>query len=291
MLTNINQTNLNMNTFINQIYEEFEARDKKFTQHKKENIAQSKEMIHWMGPKIEELNQFLKTYEFGTNEEEIHFFKYIKPKIMSRFMFYKEVLRMEVAKPPSKILQSKYYENELERNARYFKREYKIYEYYRANAIELDVFYFTRIAQKNILETECFEMNIEPRITTCYDFKLAKIMATEAIETFIENQITYLNAPTDKHESPFVSKWHWSGSKTDLTELIYALHSKKIINNGNTDIMELATDLGKLLNIELNQTIYRNYTDIKSRKITKTKFLDSLSESLSNKIIEEELKL
>lgn len=280
-----------MNAFINQIYKEFEAGDNKFIQCKNGNIAQAKELIHWVSPQIESLNNYLKTYDFGTNEEEIHFFKYIKPKIMSRFMFYKEVLRIEVAKPPSKILQSKYYENELEKNARFFKRERKIYEYYRANANELDLFYFTRNAQKNILETECFQMNIDPRITTCYDFKLAKIMASEAIETFIENQITFLNAPTDQTKSQFVSKWHWSGSKTDLTELIYALHSKKIINNGNTDIMELATDLGKLLNIELNQTIYRNYTDIKSRKITKTKFLDSLSESLSNKIIEEELKL
>lgn len=272
--------------FSNQILNEIEQKNRNFHQHKKEYIRHAKEIILWAEPRIEELNQHLKTYQFRTEEEEIHFFKKVKPKIMAIVIFYKEVLRIEVAKPPGKVLQNKYYKNALEKSTEYFKKEPKIYKYYRANAETYDTLYFTRDTQKDVLETENFHINIDSRITTCYDYKIAKIMAAEAIADFIEEQIAHLNQP--QKEKPFLSKWQWTGSKTDLTELIYALHTKKSINNGNADIMEIATDLGKLLNIDLNQSIYRNYTDIKSRKITKTKFLDALSESLNNKILEEE---
>lgn len=273
---------------MNQLYEEMEQKNRNFHQHKKEYICQAKEIILWAEPRIEKLNQLLKNHQFSTVEEEIHFFKKVKPKIMSRVIFYKEVLRIEVAKPPGKVLQNKYYKNALEKSTEYFKKEPKIYKYYRAKAETYDALYFTRNAQKDLLETENFHINIDSRITTCYDYKIAKIMAAEAIADFIEEQIAHLNKPQQLQEKPFLSKWQWTGSKTDLTELIYALHTKKSINNGNADIMEIATDLGKLLNVELKQSIYRNYTDIKSRKITKTKFLDALSESLTNKILEEE---
>lgn len=272
--------------FSNQILNEIEQKNRNFHQHKKECIRHAKEIILWAEPQIEELNQHLKTYQFRTEEEEIHFFKKVKPKIMAIVIFYKEVLRIEVSKPPGKVLQNKYYKNALEKSTEYFKKEPKIYKYYRANADTYDTLYFTRDTQKDVLETENFHINIDSRITTCYDYKIAKIMAAEAVADFIEEQIAHLNQP--QKEKPFHNKWQWTGSKTDLTELIYALHTKKSINNGNADIMEIATDLGKLLNIDLNQSIYRNYTDIKNRKITKTKFLDALSESLNNKILEEE---
>jgi hypothetical protein len=82
---------------------------------------------------------------------------------------------------------------------------------------------------------------------------------------------------------------NWTGNKIDLTEVIYALHHQKVINGGNIEIKELATYFGKVFNIDLEETIYRNYTDIKNRKNVKTKFLNHLSEDLNIKIIEEEL--
>lgn len=277
-----------MNEFINKIYDAFENKKQNFNDHKKECIPQAKEIIQWAKPLIDELNQYLKTHEFESEAAEIYFFKKVKPKIMAQFIFYNEVLRIEAAKPPSKALQNKYYKNELEKIIDYFKKEHNMYKYYRANGNEFDALYFTRNSQKNILETECFQMNIAPRISTCYDFKLAKIMSNDVIAAFIENQIIYLNTAKKATGNTYHSKWRWTGTKTDLTELIYALHAKKSINNGNTDIMEIATDLGKLLNIEICQTIYRNFTDIKNRKTSKTRFLDTISESLLNKIQEEE---
>jgi hypothetical protein len=59
------------------------------------------------------------------------------------------------------------------KSTEYFKKEPKIYKYYRANAETYDTLYFTRVTQKDVLETENFHINIDSQITTCYDYKIA----------------------------------------------------------------------------------------------------------------------
>ena len=83
--------------------------------------------------------------------------------------------------------------------------------------------------------------------------------------------------------------YSWSGSKIDLVELIYALKHSGLINNGNTEVKELATHLGKVFNIELEDNIYRIYQDIKLRKTVRTKFLNKLADNLNQKLNEEDL--
>ncbi len=69
----------------------------------------------------------------------------------------------------------------------------------------------------------------------------------------------------------------WTSSKVALTELIYALHHNRVINNGNTDIKEIALALQQLLNFDLGE-FYRNLCwKSKARKLSRTKFLDELA--------------
>jgi hypothetical protein len=72
------------------------------------------------------------------------------------------------------------------------------------------------------------------------------------------------------------SKLFWTGSKTDLTELIYALHSSGAINSGTADIKELASAFEQIFNIELGN-YYHTFIEIRARKSSKTKFLDMLT--------------
>lgn len=75
------------------------------------------------------------------------------------------------------------------------------------------------------------------------------------------------------------SRLFWTANKTDLVELIYALHTTGAINSGTADIKEMASVCERLFNIELGD-YYRTYLEIRSRKINQTKFLDKLKESL-----------
>jgi len=76
------------------------------------------------------------------------------------------------------------------------------------------------------------------------------------------------------------SKLFWTGSKTNLIELIYALQSRGTINSGTADIKEIALMCEQVFNIELGN-YYHTFIEIRSRKSNRTKLLDNLKESLS----------
>lgn len=79
----------------------------------------------------------------------------------------------------------------------------------------------------------------------------------------------------------------WTISKTALTELIYALYSKSVFNNGNADIKQIAQSFEAFFNIDLGD-FYHTYLELKNRKINRTKFIDSLREGLIQKMEEED---
>ena len=81
----------------------------------------------------------------------------------------------------------------------------------------------------------------------------------------------------------------WTASKTALTELIYALYSHGVFNNGNTDIKLIAKTFEEAFNIELGD-FYHAFMELKARKINRTKFLDSLCEALIKKMDEKDEK-
>lgn len=79
----------------------------------------------------------------------------------------------------------------------------------------------------------------------------------------------------------------WTSSKTALTELIYALHSKSSFNNGNTDIKHIAKIFELVFNVDLGD-FYHTFLELKNRKINRTKFLDTLREGLMQKMEEQD---
>ncbi|WP_394366359.1 RteC domain-containing protein [Chryseobacterium shandongense] len=66
-------------------------------------------------------------------------------------------------------------------------------------------------------------------------------------------------------------------------ELLYALHLSKSFNGGNIEFGEIVKAVESVLKIDLGN-FYKTVSEIKSRKITKTKFLQLLSDNLINEI-------
>lgn len=271
------------------LLEEYLQKKNQLNALKKNRISCCKVYILWAESKIAELHEKLKDYEFEDEQDEINFFKKIKPFIISKLIFEKEVLRIETNKPLGKTQKRKYFEEELKKISAYPQKDIKFYQYYRSDTKENDAIYFTRSSKKNIFETECFLVSSDPRLSTCYDYKVAKIKAFDELEKYLENQISALKNKNISHSEQFeMPKINWTGSKIDLIELVYALHLQKVFNGGNTDIKEISAYIGKMFNIEIEENIYRNYLDLKTRKSGHTKFLDSLSEILNKKIVCEE---
>src|SRR5690606_15112182 len=82
-----------------------------------------------------------------------------------------------------------------------------------------------------------------------------------------------------KPESPIV----WTGSQSDLVELLYALAESGSFNNGDIQIKTLVLYFQNVFQVDLKY-YYHKYTDISNRKKERTVFLDRLRTKLIKKM-------
>jgi hypothetical protein len=119
------------------------------------------------------------------------------------------------------------------------------------------------------------------------EFSLAELLAKEQIIEYLESELDKIENPPKENINISNSDLQWTGTKFELIELIYALHHQKVINHGRVDLKELAKQFYKTLNIDYEENIYRYYSDIKLRKTNKTRFMQSLSDNLNQKLSQE----
>ena len=222
--------------------------------------------------KIADLKQFVVKIGFKDINEEIHFFKNLKPTIVSKLIYYNAIYKIETKKPNDAKAIRKYFRKELKKLKRYFDNNLEFYKYYRTNNSFVDekLFVLGKHDIKLSLDTVYFET--DHRFSTSHDYKAAKIIANDLIQLYLEDQLnnTNYNCNHKKSNNPPLN---WTGNKTALTELIYALYSQGVFRNA--DIKVIAKTFESTFNISLGD-FYHTFMELKSRKINRTKFLDSL---------------
>lgn len=165
----------------------------------------------------------------------------------------------------------------------FFDNNLEFYKYYRTNNSFIDEKLFSRHKYDIKLSLDSFYFETDHRFSTSHDYKVAKIMANDQIQVYFEDQLNNINQKKTLDSSIM----NWTGSKTALAELIYALHSQGVLNNGNTDIKLIAKTFESTFNISLGD-FYHTFMELKSRKINRTKFLDSLRDALIRKMDEQD---
>ncbi|AYO58003.1 hypothetical protein CO230_07615 [Chryseobacterium sp. 6424] len=65
--------------------------------------------------------------------------------------------------------------------------------------------------------------------------------------------------------------------------MLYALHADGVFNNGAVELKDVAENFEKLFNIDLGQ-FHRTFLEIRIRKSSKTKFLDTLKDTLEKRM-------
>ena len=231
---------------------------------------------------------FLKTKDIS-KEDEIYFFKNSKPYVFSKLIYYVKLFSIESKRPrSSNKSQIKYFNNHIDKLQIYFNDNLEFYHYFRRGAKFLDEEYFLRGKADLRLFPESLSFFTDERFSSSHDTTVATILAYDMLIVHLKTEIDKLenNNTMEANYNVFKnqSKLFWTGNKTDLIELIYALHSSGSINSGTADIKELASVFEQVFNIELGD-YYRTFLEIKSRKINQTKFIDKIKESLSNKMI------
>ncbi|MBJ7881616.1 RteC domain-containing protein [Gelidibacter salicanalis] len=220
---------------------------------------------------------------FDSKNEEISFFKHIKPQIFSRLIYYVRLFNIESKRPRSSSkFQIRYLNNHIDKLQVFFNDNLEFYHYYRRGATTLDEEYFIRGKSDLRLPTESYHFFIDEQFSTCQDTTVATIIAYDMLIVYLQQEIEKLQTSTDTYNKSMKqssSKLFWTGSKTELTELIYALHSSGAINSGTADIKELASLFEQMFNIGLGN-YYHTFIEIRARKSNKTKFMDKLKDSL-----------
>ena len=91
-------------------------------------------------------------------------------------------------------------------------------------------------------------------------------------------------------ESTYKHCRKWTGKIIDLVEIIYAIDTKKCVDNGNISIIELSDHIGQCFGVCFKDC-YSSYIDIRRRKNnSRTYFLDDLSKSLNDRMDNEDEK-
>ncbi|KUG10698.1 MULTISPECIES: RteC domain-containing protein [Weeksellaceae] len=236
--------------------------------------------------KLEEIKKYIKKTGFKNEEDEIMFFKQLKPQLVSKLIYFNSIYKIETKRPRGGDKTIKKYLNvELSKIKRFFDANLEFYKYYRTNSTHLDHKFFLRGKHDIKLSLDTYYFEADHNFTTSHDYKVAKIIANDLIQVYLEDQLNNNNQRKIFENPPL----NWTGSKTSLIELIYSLQSQGSIDNGNADIKIIAKTFENMFNVNLGD-FYHSYLELKARKMNRTKFLDSLRDALIKRMDEQDEK-
>lgn len=175
----------------------------------------------------------------------------------------------------------KYLNNELLKLKLFFDNNLDFYRYYRTGNNYLDYKYFVRGNFDIKLTLDTFYFEVDRTFSTSHDFKVAEILAHDLIQVYLEDKLLNIEnkEPKEKSQVNHKSRQTWTGSKVALIELLYALHSEGVFNNGASDLKDVAEYFENVFDIDLGQ-YHRAFLEIRVRKSDATKFLNTLKEKL-----------
>lgn len=235
-------------------------------------------LIECAGRCVGELKRYVVRRKFRSLREEITFFKRIKPDFISRFLYFRKLFKIqlfEIANPNDAKLA--FYREQLQRNQRFLVRHQELYHYVLSGAEENDELYFSRKGSSAATMAE-----FDERFSTKYDQIVSRIRCAEMLSSYVLAGIQKIENPGPE---AVTSALTWTGAKTDLVELIYALQASEVFNKGNAGVKQIATQFESMFNVSLGN-YYRVFQEIRLRKGGQTKFIDGMKLTLENRISE-----
>lgn len=245
-------------------------------------LLRCEKAIEIISKAVNQLKNLFKNEGIDTIEKEIDFFKNVKPKFTSKLIYYNNIYKIEAKMPYGGRREIKrYLNNELDKIKQYFYDNHDFNKYHRTGSTYLDSKYYVRGTIDIKLTIESFFFEVDHSFSTSHDFKLAKIIAHDLIQVYLEDRLRELDSKWLKekvHMEPNF-KLKWTAPKVALTELLYALNSEGVFNNGTADLKDIAEFFEYIFEIDLGQ-YRRTFLEIRARKSDKTKFISSLNDAL-----------
>lgn len=228
---------------------------------------------------ISTLRQLYQEASLDTIPKQIHFFKEVKPKFFSELHYNHRMITFYKDRPRgSTKLKDKYINQCMEEASSYMQKHCEFRNYINMKSDHMDEVYFTKREYCPKLHGS-FEYPLEPEFSSPADPTYSCLLAADRFMQFLKNEKFTLKNPTLDPSWDYQKTLDWQGSKTDLVELVYALHAAGKLKG---DLKHSFAVMEKALNIDIGN-YYRLYTDIKLKRNPHS-MLDDMRESLSEKI-------
>ncbi|HEX5171934.1 MAG TPA: RteC domain-containing protein [Cyclobacteriaceae bacterium] len=241
----------------------------------KDSIVKERNYIEIVRSHTYRLKNYLYQYEFSSPQEEIYFYKNIKPKFVSLLLFHNELFEIEVSKPLEKDGILKHYLESLHKGQAFINANMEYYRYFHSGSTYLDSKYF--LPDRN--NETGNDLIYDSRFCTPYDNKFCTLHAYELLKEHLTKLIDKLGSSGQQEPNSL----QWTGAKISLIELMYALQASGVFNKSATDVKMIATYFEKVFNVDLGN-YYRTLQDIRGRKNGKTIFLDELRCKLGERL-------
>lgn len=249
-------------------------------------IDESYRMIVFLQDLLSDIKKRVLDHHFTEENEEIEFFRIIKPQILGKLIYYNKMYRIETSCPVnSGKMYYKYFSGELQQ----LKNEYKehicnsdFYRYYRSGRTDRDHDFF-KLGKINLnTGLNSFIFEVDTQFSTYYDYKVSRIIADELLYNYLILKINPVDKPSMALQNAESTKdVFWTESKNAMIELIYALYASGAISNGKVGIRKISLIFQLLFRTQLGD-IHHAFHRMKDRAGNRTLFLDQLKSSLEH---------
>lgn len=236
---------------------------------------------------LQKLKAFILSYTFKDQQEEIFFFKVIKPQFLKELIYYRKIFYIEADKPlGDKEALTAHYKQETVRINLFIERNHNFYIYYRMGKSDNDEQYFVRMSNGSEPLPE-YSLDIDPQFCTIHSLKLAKMEACEMLNEYLLSELYAIHHPLSPHDAASIKTrpdTTWTDPKVDLIELGYSIQSRGSVNHGKADVKLIMTALEHVFNVSTGNYYAVFQQNIRIRKKNRTIYLDGLKDSLEKRM-------
>jgi hypothetical protein len=189
------------------------------------SMTKSSEASRVLRKAYNQLKEFTLSYDFQSEEEEILFFKEIKPRLCFRLIYYRKLHNIEMDRPAGTEKQREYLNDLLNGINKYNSKRLGFIRYYRSGSSHLDSLYFLRGQTDTEQYMETFSHEFDSNFTTNCDFKVAKILSNDMLSDYLMREIEVLSDNNNLILGSFgfpATKLTWKGTKAEFQEQILA---------------------------------------------------------------------
>ena len=268
-----------------QILEQLKDKLQEIVNDEHDEILKAEKSVGICSIALLDLREYVNHSVFKNKEEEIRFFKEIKPYVLGEYLYYSKLWEILIRQPVTSIRRRKrYLKRMITESQKFFNDNPEFYLYYRSGSTHLDDKYFCRTEMNCPLN--CQHFIFDPYFSTSHDYTLAAIKANEKIAAYCNTQINELKNKANNRG--IRTDLFWCLDKRDLMQIIYGIYYTDAVNKGDIHIKELVEGFESLFNIRLSG-YYHTFYEITQLKKEPLAYLNLMKETLE-KLLEESVE-